>query len=104
MPKGVIDPGRTALQTASQEAWEEAGIKGTLCEPPIGEYQYRKWDDELSVKVFHLEVTSLEDDWPERTIRQRILVSPKEAVNRMEEDDLRKLLSAYIKSGSFKRG
>ena len=33
IPKGWIDPGQTAGETALQEAWEEAGLTGALERP-----------------------------------------------------------------------
>lgn len=97
LPKGIIDPGKSAVETALQEAWEEAGIKGKLREPALGEYTYEKWNDELKVLVFLLKVTSLADEWPERTTRERKLVEPEEAVELMEEKDLRKLMRTHLK-------
>ena len=35
IPKGIIDPGMTAPQTALQETWEEAGLVGELEPRPV---------------------------------------------------------------------
>jgi len=37
-PKGRISPNLSPSETASQEAWEEAGAKGTIEENPLGHY------------------------------------------------------------------
>jgi 8-oxo-dGTP pyrophosphatase MutT (NUDIX family) len=34
IPKGLIDPGYSVTETALNEAYEEAGIKGRLLTPP----------------------------------------------------------------------
>jgi len=42
-PKGLIDPGHTPAEAALIEAWEEAGVVGTLDPDPVGNYVYDKW-------------------------------------------------------------
>ena len=37
-PKGIVEPGETAEQTALKEVQEEAGIRGVLLPEPVGEY------------------------------------------------------------------
>ncbi len=41
IPKGLIEPGQTAGETALQEAWEEAGLVGVLEPDPIGSFSTR---------------------------------------------------------------
>ena len=41
-PKGQIDPGHTPGEAALIEAWEEAGLVGTLDPEPVGSYLYEK--------------------------------------------------------------
>ena len=43
IPKGVIEPDLTAVESAIQEAWEEAGLTGRASEQTIGSYIYYKW-------------------------------------------------------------
>src|SRR5262249_19062195 len=43
IPKGIIDPGKTAGEIALQEAWEEAGLVGVLQPQPVGSYRYEKY-------------------------------------------------------------
>src|SRR5215204_3945299 len=71
IPKGLIEPGQTAGETALQEAWEEAGIVGVLSAEPIGSYIYEKWCGTCFVTVFMMNVTEVLQDWPEREQRQR---------------------------------
>src|SRR5437763_8338423 len=88
IPKGWIDPGQTAGETALQEAWEEAGLAGALQPEPVGSYLYEKYGNTYHVIVFVMEVTEIAPDWPERGIRQRSWVSPTELVERIEEPGL----------------
>src|SRR5438094_4482146 len=85
IPKGIIDPGHTAGEAALQEAWEEAGLAGVLSREPVGSYLYEKWGRTCHVTVFLMDVTEIRDEWPERSMRQRVWVSVAEALKRLEE-------------------
>src|SRR5436190_19877278 len=76
IPKGWIEPGQTAGETALQEAWEEAGLTGALEREPIGSYLYEKEGQRYHVTVFVMKVTAAEQDWSERSLRERSFVSP----------------------------
>jgi 8-oxo-dGTP pyrophosphatase MutT (NUDIX family) len=88
IPKGWIDPGQTAGETALQEAWEEAGLVGALDREPIGSYLYEKEGQTYHVTVFVMKVTSVAQDWPERSFRQRSWVSPTGFFDRIEDAGL----------------
>jgi len=94
VPKGLIDPGRTAGETALSEAWEEAGLVGTLSTEPVGSYLYSKLGRTYHVVVFLLQVTKATEDWPERGLRQRIWVSVDRALEQIEDQGLRELIEA----------
>src|SRR5947208_11895589 len=76
IPKGLIEPGQTAGETALQEAWEEAGLAGALHSEPVGSYLYEKNASVYHVTVFAMEVTAMAQEWPERELRQRIWPTP----------------------------
>src|SRR5215831_21055085 len=57
VPKGHIEPDKTAGQIALQEAWEEAGLVGVLRPEPVGTYLYSKFNNLYHVIVFVMEVT-----------------------------------------------
>src|SRR5215471_9176930 len=65
IPKGLIEPGKTAGEIALQEAWEEAGLTGVLLPEPIGSYVYEKFDRPHHVTVFLMRVAEVADEWPE---------------------------------------
>lgn len=92
VPKGCLEPGKTEAEIAIQEAWEEAGVRGKLVGDSIGSYRYEKWGDELSVAVFILHVQEIAHEWPEKAIRQREWLPPRDAIKRLAEPDLRAII------------
>ena len=97
VPKGIIDPGMSAHQTALQEAWEEAGLRGTLEPEPVGSYVYDKWGSTCHVTVFLMRVTEVLDDWPERSVRRRSWLSFREAVARIQRPELRDVVRRVLR-------
>ena len=91
IPKGVIDEGKSATETALQEAWEEAGLLGVLG-GAAGTYQYEKYGGTCLVTVFPMQVNEVRDDWPEAAVRKRTWVGLDEAVEMVEEEGLRDIL------------
>src|SRR5262245_4094946 len=71
VPKGMIDPGESAAETALKEAWEEAGLVGNLRPEPVGSYVYEKFGRVCHVTVFVMEVMEESSWWPERRLRRR---------------------------------
>lgn len=67
VPKGIIEPGLSAQESAIKEATEEAGITGTLHIKPLGNYEYPKWGGTCQVLLYGMEVSSLlpEEIWQE---------------------------------------
>jgi 8-oxo-dGTP pyrophosphatase MutT (NUDIX family) len=94
VPKGHIEPDKTAGQIALQEAWEEAGLVGVLRPEPIGSYLYNKFNHPYHVTVFVMEVTEAADDWPESGTRRRAWLEPPDALTRVQEFGLRELIRA----------
>jgi 8-oxo-dGTP pyrophosphatase MutT (NUDIX family) len=91
-PKGIIDPGHTPGETALLEAWEEAGVVGTLDPEPIGNYVYEKVGCPHHVLVFRMRVIEVRDLWPERGLRERVWLTVDDAIDRIDEPGLRELL------------
>ncbi len=98
VPKGMIDPGHTAGESALMEAWEEAGLVGVLRPEPAGSYVYQKYGRTHHVVVFVMEVTEAVSDWPERTIRRREWVSPEVASDRVDELALKLIIESLFKA------
>ncbi|MDX1708702.1 MAG: NUDIX hydrolase [Desulfobacterales bacterium] len=79
IPKGLIEDGMSAAESAVHEAYEEAGIRGELHEISVGRYQYHKWGGTCDVAVFLMAVTRLLDHWPEAYFRERVWCSIDDA-------------------------
>ena len=90
-PKGIIDPGETAPETALKETWEEAGLSGEVVGQPLGSYTYHKWDTDLEVTVYLLQVTAVGEDWPEAAVRQRRWATADEARQLLADSDWQSL-------------
>jgi 8-oxo-dGTP pyrophosphatase MutT (NUDIX family) len=92
IPKGIIDPGMSAAESARKEAYEEAGIKGELSREPVGEYHYDKWGGTCTVKVFRMEVQDVVAAWPEFIARRREWMAVEAAAQSVKEPRLQKLI------------
>src|SRR3954469_20864193 len=71
IPKGLIDPGRTALEAAATEAMEEAGVEGELLPATLGVFEYGKFGGTCRVEVFGLRVSRVHDHFDEERLRER---------------------------------
>lgn len=93
VPKGVKEQGLSLRDSASKEAFEEAGVRGELDAEPIGHYEYAKWGGTCKVAVFPMAVTEClpVGDW-EESHRERRWLSPTEAKDRLDEPELGKLV------------
>lgn len=93
IPKGLVEPDLTPAASAAKEALEEAGVEGRLAAEPLGTYTYEKWGGVCEVEVYPLCVQRIHAAWDEDH-RLREWVSVEEAVRRLVEDRLRRLVEA----------
>ncbi len=93
IPKGIIEPGLSAYDSASKEAREEAGIKGIISHQMLGCYHYEKWGANCTVQVFPMQVTEelLDDRWEEQH-RQRQWLCIADALPILKIDGIKKML------------
>jgi len=96
-PKGIVDPGETAEETAAKESWEEAGLRGEVVGPPLGEYEDAKWGYRLLVAGYVLRITDVADQWLEGDRRQRLFLTPAATRERLAKRDQRELLDVAIR-------
>jgi 8-oxo-dGTP pyrophosphatase MutT (NUDIX family) len=96
IPKGRLEPGKTVGEIALQEAWEEAGLVGSLQMPPVGSYLYEKCRDTYHVTVFVMEVSAVAEDWPESGLRQRRWLEAGRALTYIEDPGLRTILQTVV--------
>ena len=94
VPKGIHEPGLTAQESASKEAFEEAGVKGEVCEKEFAHYEYEKWKASCFVSVYLMKVIDILNDeqWQESN-RRRQWVDVKEAVELIHNPELAKIVS-----------
>lgn len=89
LPKGGWETDESVHSAASREAFEEAGVQGTIgttlkvaeAKSKSGQCQRINWF------VYH--VTALSDDWPERSERNRIVVPIEEALQMVHRPEHR---------------
>ena len=91
-PKGIIEKDLSPVESARQEAFEEAGIYGSILSATTGEYQYNKWGGTCTVKVFLMQVEKILNDWPESNFRFRIWAGIQEATMFINERRLREII------------
>lgn len=100
VPKGWQESGLTPAESAAREAFEEAGITGTIGVEPVGSFHYLKEKKDGSgipcrVDVFALAVTAQLDDWPEKGARRMLWLPPQKAAAKVAEPGLRQLLKTF---------
>ncbi|MFM5917121.1 MAG: DUF47 family protein [Novosphingobium sp.] len=99
VPKGNPGTGAPHL-SAAQEANEEAGVTGTICPIPLGQYRYRKTRKTgaslmIDVDVYPLAVSRELDDWKEASERTRRWFSLGDAADMVDEPDLANLIRSF---------
>lgn len=99
LPKGHIEDGQNDREAAIQEAFEEAGVNGRLADTKLGTYSYKKYDRPgepgYKVKVYPMQVDSLENTWPEMSERDRVWMAFPAAAEAVEEPELKLLLRDF---------
>lgn len=97
IPKGAIDPGLSAVESAMKEAVEEAGAMGTADSEQYGIYRYPKWGAICEVAVFAMRVDALqgETDW-EESHRSRQWLDATSAINAAREVELQDILKRFV--------
>lgn len=97
LPKGWEEPGSAPHDQAAREAFEEAGLVGTIEAEAIGFYTYEKGLSggravRCTVSVYPFWVDRQLEDWPEREQRETRWFTPAEAATAVEEGELTALL------------
>lgn len=93
VPKGWPEKKLRPRGVAANEAFEEAGLVGTIHKKPIGTFHYYKVLASgkrvpCAVDAFLFEVEQELEDWPEKGQRERRWVSPSEAALMVAEGGL----------------
>jgi len=98
-PKGHIDPGEAVADAAMREAWEEAGVKGTLGGKVGAPLEFQSGDEAVSVQYFLVRATD-ESASPEGRDKRWLSVDEALAALAFESarDKLREALGAWMRS------
>jgi 8-oxo-dGTP pyrophosphatase MutT (NUDIX family) len=108
IPKGWPIKGLSGRGSAAREAYEEAGVRGTVGRKSIGTYIYSKLLDDIAVEVacevhvYALRVRRREKAWPESRQREVRWYQPREAVAAIEESGLKSLVETFVKASRKK--
>lgn len=99
VPRGNPIPGRSPAESAAQEAFEEAGITGSVDPEPVGLYSYGKRRRSgavvpAKVQLFRMLVGEVRDEWPEKAERERRWFAPDGAAAAVAEPELAALILA----------
>jgi 8-oxo-dGTP pyrophosphatase MutT (NUDIX family) len=109
IPKGWPVAGKSLADSAAQEAFEEAGIKGKVDPKPIGTFRHVKQhlllgSLEVDIMVHPMAVERELGDWPERGERTRKWFALDKAAESVDSEELRELIVEFGKSlGTAKR-
>lgn len=90
--------------TAEIEAFEEAGLIGTIASRPIGHFEHRRKKGKkkltCKVQVFPLQVRRQKARWPERHERKTAWLSLERAAALVHKPGLGKLIRRFAESGA----
>jgi 8-oxo-dGTP pyrophosphatase MutT (NUDIX family) len=98
LPAGWALRGRPLATTARREAWEEAGVSGTVANQSLAVVAKRKHyrlagEIDWQLAVYPLRVEQVADDYPEAGQRERGWFSPGEAAKLVHPSSLGPVLS-----------
>jgi 8-oxo-dGTP pyrophosphatase MutT (NUDIX family) len=96
-------------KSAAREAYEEAGIRGTVGAKAIGVFCYEKGFDAdgvivpCEVRVFPMIVKRQLDTWPEADEREARWFEPAKALSAIKDRGLCELIESFFSRKSHKR-
>nr|WP_302847254.1 NUDIX hydrolase [Sphingomonas sp. OK281] len=100
LPKGKVKRGMPAHQSAAREAFEEAGVVGTISAVPVGTYRQVKTDEDgqakmIAIRAFPMLVRQENVSWPEMRQRERRWMPINAAIEAVKNGELRALLITF---------
>lgn len=99
IPKGWPMKGKSLAQAAAIEAWEEAGVRGTVSDDPIGAFTYTKIKKSglpvsCRAQIFRLDVKTIADTYPEAHKRNRQWFPVEKAAQIVRDPEVQILLQS----------
>lgn len=104
IPKGWPMPGLRPEETAAQEAWEEAGVRGVASPRALGVFTYDKVVDRQAspplsvpcvVAVYTVHTVLRDRAFPEADERRHKWLSRKKAARKVDEPELAALIAGF---------
>lgn len=100
VPKGWPMRGRTHAQAAAREAYEEAGVEGTIDAREIGRFDHMKNHPVVgrlrsTILLFPLAVSNELEGWPEKGQRNRRWFRQDIAAKRVTSPELARLIRGF---------
>jgi 8-oxo-dGTP pyrophosphatase MutT (NUDIX family) len=97
IPKGWPKKHKSPHGSAAREAFEEAGVLGTVGRRPVGSFSYEKRlkngrSVECKVRVFPLEVKRQRKEWPEKHERRVKWLSASKAAEKVKDPVLSEMI------------
>jgi 8-oxo-dGTP pyrophosphatase MutT (NUDIX family) len=99
-PKGHLEAGESHADAALREAEEEAGILGTVVGPVGPALAFQSGDEQVAVEYYLVHLT---EDAPSPEGRQKVWLSPDEALERLDFQNARDLLRAAVREIELRR-
>ena len=93
-PKGRLASKETLIKTAQKEAWEEAGLRGTIDPIPLGCFQFPKGKQKPLIAAMLMEVSTTRSKWPEMDKRRREWLGPTQVSALLTYPSLGEVLKA----------
>lgn len=102
VPKGWPLENLSPPDCAAHEALEEAGVEGEIAAKPIGTFDYMKNRKNgertlVRVQVFAMQVAHQRRSWAEKRARETHWCSVNEAIARVSEPGLRRVIVSFAK-------
>ena len=100
LPKGWPKKKMSSAQTALEEAFEEAGLRGRVLEKPIGQYHYTKTSGagatlNCVAMIYEVAFVEMVKNYPEKGDRKVKWFSPKAAAQAVESPELADILRDF---------
>ena len=95
-PKGQPESDKDDRSVAVNEAFEEAGVIGTIAGKSI-KVSYESGGDTVTCKLYPFKVSRVCGEWPEFGMRKRKIVRPEKASEKLHSAPYAEALERFIK-------
>ncbi|WP_245411961.1 NUDIX hydrolase [Methylocella silvestris] len=100
VPKGDPIKGLNPARSAAREAFEEAGVRGSVADKPFGSFRFHKTLEGAPsllchVRIYPLLVKEQMRDWPEAQQRDLCWFEPAEAQKAVNDRGLQELIARF---------